>query len=133
MKLNTSTMKTTGTMYHIAKRGGGIEASDIVYSGGYYYLFVSIDLCCQGINSTYKIAYGRGSSITDPYFDKNGINMLKGGCTVLNAGNNRWIGPGGQDIYNNNIIIRHTYDATENGAAKMLINGLSFSNGWPTY
>jgi arabinan endo-1,5-alpha-L-arabinosidase len=132
IELNSSTMKPTGSMYSLAKRSGGIEAPDIVYNGGYYYLFVSIDKCCNGVNSTYKIAYGRSTSITGPYTDRNGSSMLNGAATVFDAGNTRWKGPGGQDIYNN-IIIRHSYDATDNGTPKMLINDLYFSGGWPTY
>jgi len=136
VKISTSTMKTTGSIYSIAKRSGGIEGSDIIYNGGYYYLFVSIDKCCAGVNSTYKIAYGRSTSITGPYTAKDGTAMTSGGCTVFDAGNSVWIGPGGQNIYKNGssyVIIRHAYDATENGAAKMLINDLYFSSGWPTY
>jgi arabinan endo-1,5-alpha-L-arabinosidase len=136
VKLSTSTMKPTGSIYSIAKRSGGIEGSDIVYNGGYYYLFVSIDKCCSGTSSTYKVAYGRSTSITGTYTNKSGTSMLSGGTTVLDSGNSRWIGPGGQDIYKNGssfVIIRHAYDATENGAAKMLISDLYFTSGWPTY
>lgn len=132
VRLNSSTMKPTGSIYSLAKRSNGIEGPCIVKNGSYYYLFVSIDKCCQGVNSTYKIAYGRATSITGPYYDRNGNNMLNGAATVLDAGNSRWIGPGGQDVYQN-IIIRHAYDATDNGTPKMLINDLYFSGGWPTY
>ncbi|PZX18667.1 arabinan endo-1,5-alpha-L-arabinosidase [Breznakibacter xylanolyticus] len=136
VKLSKSTMKPTGTHYAIARRSAGIEASDIVYNGGYYYLFVSFDKCCSGVNSTYKVAVGRATSITGPYVDKNGVNMLNGGGTYFDTGNSRWVGPGGQDIYKNGsrfVMIRHAYDAAENGAPKMLISDLYFSNGWPTY
>jgi arabinan endo-1,5-alpha-L-arabinosidase len=136
VKLNTSTMKPTGSIYTLARKSGGIEASDIVYNGGYYYLFVSIGACCKGTSSTYKIAYGRSSSITGPYTDKNGTNMLNGGGTILDAGNSRWIGPGAQDIFKNGsnfVLIRHAYDATDNGTPKMLISDLYFKSGWPTY
>ncbi|HEY4785578.1 MAG TPA: glycoside hydrolase family 43 protein, partial [Bacteroidales bacterium] len=132
VKLSTSTMKPTGSTYSLAKRSNGIEGSDIVYNGGYYYLFVSIDKCCLGVNSTYKIAYGRSTSITGPYTAQDGTAMLSGGCTVFDSGNSRWIGPGGQDIYKNGssyVIIRHAYDATDNGTPKMLINDLYFSGG----
>lgn len=132
VELNGSTMKPVGTIYSIARKSGGIEAPDIVKNGNYYYLFVSIGKCCDGVNSTYKIAYGRSTRITGPYTDRNGVNMLNGGGTVLDAGNSRWRGPGGQDIYNN-IIIRHAYDASDNGTPKMLINDLYFSGGWPAY
>jgi arabinan endo-1,5-alpha-L-arabinosidase len=136
VKLNTSTMKPTGTIYSIAKRSNGVEGANIVYANGFYYLFVSIDKCCLGVNSTYKIAYGRSSSITGPYADKSGTAMLSGGCTVLDAGNSRWIGPGGQDVYQNGsawVIARHAYDANNNGAPTLLINDLYWSGGWPTY
>lgn len=136
VKLNTSTMKPTGSVYNIAYKSGGIEGSNIMYNGGYYYLFNSYGVCCQGVNSTYKIGYGRATSITGPYYDKSGVNMLSGGYSLLDGGNSRWVGPGGQSIYKNGssyVIIRHAYDATDNGAPKMLINDLYFTSGWPTY
>ena len=131
-KLDKSTMKPTGSLTTLAKRSGGIEAPVIVYRSGYYYLFTSIDKCCAGVNSTYKITYGRSSSITGPYVDKNGTKMTDGGGTVLDAGNSRWKGPGGQDI-SDGVIARHAYDATDNGTPKLLINDLNWSSGWPTY
>ncbi|MBE0340438.1 arabinan endo-1,5-alpha-L-arabinosidase, partial [Paenibacillus sp. 28ISP30-2] len=98
------------------------------------YLFASIDNCCKGVNSNYKIIYGRSTSITGPYVDKSGKNLMDGGGTVLDAGNDRWKGPGGQSIYNNSVIARHAYDATDNGNPKLLISDLKWdSAGWPTY
>lgn len=133
VKLNKSTMKPTGSMTSIAKRSAGIEAAAIVHRGGYYYLFASIDKCCQGVNSTYKMIYGRSTAITGPYVDKSGKRLLDGGGTVLDAGNNRWKGPGGQDI-SNGVIARHAYDATDNGNPKLLINDLNWtSDNWPAY
>lgn len=57
-------------------RSAGIEAPGIVYNNGWYYLFASIDKCCQGVDSTYKIIYGRSRSITGPYLDKAGKSLL---------------------------------------------------------
>lgn len=137
VRLSTSTMKPTGTIFSIAKRSGGIEGANIVYANGFYYLFVSIDKCCQGVNSTYKIAYGRSTSITGPYTTKTGASMLSGNTTVLDAGNTRWKGPGGQDVYQNGsawVIARHAYDANNNGTPTLLINDLFWdSSKWPTY
>nr|WP_245308369.1 glycoside hydrolase family 43 protein [Halalkalibacter urbisdiaboli] len=136
-RLDPNTMKPTGQLYSIAARPNNddaVEAPNITYRNGYYYLFVSFDKCCDGVDSTYKIAYGRSTNITGPYYDKNGNNMLYGGGTILDAGNDRWRGPGHQDVYNNNLIIRHAYDAEDNGTPKMLINDLYWdSQGWPTY
>lgn len=136
VKLSTSTMKPTGSIYSLAKRSGGIEGACIVYNGGYYYLFVSIDKCCAGVNSTYKIAYGRSSSITGPYVTKTGAAMSSGNTSLLDSGNARWIGPGGESVYKNGsawVIARHAYDANNNGAPTLLISDLYFTSGWPTY
>lgn len=135
-KLNKDTMKPTGSLYSIAARpnnGGALEAPTLTYNNGYYYLMVSFDKCCEGVNSTYKIAYGRSKNITGPYVDRNGKSMMDGGGTILDAGNEQWRGPGGQDIVNGNILVRHAYDAKDNGIPKMLINDLNWSSGWPSY
>lgn len=136
-RLDKNTMKPTGQTYSLASRpnnNGAVEAPHITYRNGYYYLFVSFDNCCQGVNSTYKMAVGRSTSITGPYYDKNDVNMLNGGGTIFDAGNSQWKGPGHSDIYNNNVIIRHSYDALNNGRPTMLINDLYWdSAGWPTY
>jgi arabinan endo-1,5-alpha-L-arabinosidase len=129
-----SNMKPTGTLYSIASRSGGIEAPTIVHRNGYYYLFVSTGLCCQGTNSTYQIRYGRSTSITGPYVDRSGVNMMSGGGSLLDAGNDRWRGPGGQDVAGTSVIVRHAYDAQDNGNAKLLISNLNWdSDGWPRY
>ncbi len=135
-KLDKSTMKPTGSLYSIAARpnnGGALEAPTLTYQNGYYYLMVSFDKCCDGVNSTYKIAYGRSKNITGPYLDKSGKSMLEGGGTILDSGNDQWKGPGGQDIVNGNILVRHAYDANDNGIPKLLINDLNWSSGWPSY
>ena len=90
--------------------------------------------CCEGTNSTYRIAYGRSTDIRGPYLDKNGNNMLSGGGSILDAGNSQWVGPGGQDILNTDVIVRHAYDAGDNGRPKLLISTLNWdANGWPKY
>ncbi|WP_229675645.1 glycoside hydrolase family 43 protein [Saccharibacillus kuerlensis] len=136
-KLDKNTMKPTGSLTSIARRtvnDGAIEAPSITYHNGYYYLFASIDKCCSGVNSTYKMVYGRSKSITGPYVDKNGVSMMNNGGTILDAGNARWKGPGGQDIYNANLIVRHAYDAEDEGRPKLMISDLKWtSDGWPTY
>lgn len=136
-KLDKKTMKPTGSLYSIAQRtvnGGAIEAPSITYRNGYYYLFASIDNCCSGVNSTYKIIYGRSQNITGPYVDKKGVSLTNNGGTILDSGNARWKGPGGQDVYNSNMIVRHAYDAEDGGNPKLLISDLVWdSGGWPSY
>ncbi len=135
--LDPATMKPSGPSIALARRANGIEAANVVYANGYYYLFVSIDRCCLGVNSTYKIAYGRAASITGPYVDREGVPMLQGGGTVFDAGSTRWIGPGGQDVSpigSGWVIARHAYDAQANGAPTLLISDLYWdADHWPTY
>jgi arabinan endo-1,5-alpha-L-arabinosidase len=137
VKLDPSTMKPTGTMSSIAARPNGIEGTNIVYDNGFYYLFASIDMCCQGVNSTYKIAYGRSEVITGPYADQSGTAMLAGGGTVLDSSGPRWIGPGGQSVYHDAtgwIIAFHAYDAQNNGNPTLQISDLFWSpDKWPTF
>lgn len=134
MRINPITMKPFGQLYSLASRSGGIEAPTIVYRQGYYYLFVSVGVCCAGTDSTYRIAYGRASDIRGPYLDKNGNNMLSAGGSILDAGNSQWAGPGGQDILNTDVMVRHAYDGGDNGVPKLLISTLNWdSNGWPKF
>ncbi len=137
VRLDPATMKPTGTVYSIAQRANGIEGANIVYANGYYYLFVSIDRCCLGVNSTYKIAYGRATDITGPYADRGGTAMLSGGGTVLFAGDTRWKGPGGESVIRNGgpwIIAYHAYDADNSGNPTLRINDLFWdTNAWPTF
>lgn len=134
VKLDPATMKPTGRYYSLASRSGGIEAPTIVHRNGYYYLFVSVGKCCEGVNSTYRIVYGRSRNVTGPYLDRSGRDMLNGGGSLLDGGNQRWVGPGGQDIAGTSVIARHAYDASDNGNAKLLINNLVWTDdGWPSY
>ena len=137
VRIDPATMKPTGTVASIAARPNGIEGTNIVYNAGYYYLFASIDQCCQGVNSTYKIAFGRSGAITGPYVDQGGVPMLSGGGTVLDASGTRWKGPGGESVYFDGsgwIIAFHAYDALNNGNPTLMISDLYWdSGGWPTF
>ncbi|TDC87395.1 hypothetical protein E1292_46735 [Nonomuraea deserti] len=88
------------TRYHLATRPDlpyAVEASDIVKRGRYHYLFASYDGCCAGVDSTYKIRFGRSTSPTGPYADRAGVPMLYGGGTLLLETHGRHIGPGGAE------------------------------------
>ena len=88
------------TLYSLASRGGGaIEAASLLQHGKYFYLFVSFDRCCAGVDSTYRILVGRAGSVTGPYLDREGVPMLQGGGSELQATQGRFVGPGGQEAY----------------------------------
>jgi arabinan endo-1,5-alpha-L-arabinosidase len=110
-----------------------IEAPFIVHQGSYFYLFVSFDLCCRGTKSSYKTMVGRSQNVTGPYIDKSGTPMLDGGGSPLLLGNNRWRGPGGESVLQQNdgdIIVFHAYDG-HTGHAFLQISTLAWVDGWP--
>ena len=56
--------------------GRAFEGTNIYKKGKYYYLFASINNCCDGINSRYKVVVGRSEKLLGPYVDRKGKDML---------------------------------------------------------
>jgi arabinan endo-1,5-alpha-L-arabinosidase len=114
---------------------GAIEAPFIFKKGNYYYLFVSFDYCCKGVNSTYNIRIGRSEKITGPYLDREGNQMDQGGGSLVLAGNKSWPGVGHNSAYtfdDKDYLIFHGYDASDNGKPKLLIREIQWDkDGWP--
>jgi arabinan endo-1,5-alpha-L-arabinosidase len=140
IQLDPVTMKTAegAELLSISSRTeqpNTIEAPFIVYRNGYYYQFVSFDFCCRGIESTYKIVVGRSKNITGPYFDRDGVSMMEGGGTLIDAGDDRWIGPGHCAVYfsgDSSLLVNHAYDALKKGKPTLCIKPLYWNQeGWP--
>lgn len=140
IQLDSATMKPApeAELISISSRNeepNTIEAPFIVYRDGYYYQFVSFDFCCRGIESTYKIVVGRAKEIAGPYMDKNGVSMMQGGGTLIDAGDDRWIGPGHCAVFfscNSTILVNHAYDALKKGKPTLQIRPLYWDgDGWP--
>lgn len=112
------------------------EAGFIYKYNGYYYLFVNFGGCCSGVDSTYNLRVGRSTSVTGPYLDRNGVNMLNGGGTTVLESTGRYLGPGHAGILNDNgtyWFTYHYYDANSNGAPVLSINPLTWTaDNWPT-
>ncbi|WP_242693136.1 arabinan endo-1,5-alpha-L-arabinosidase [Sabulibacter ruber] len=115
--------------------GNAIEAPFIFKKNGYYYLFASIDYCCKGAKSDYKMIVGRSKKVQGPYLDKNGVAMDAGGGTILLEGNAQWNGVGHNSVYtfdNTDYLIFHGYSAAENGRPKLRIEKLTWDKEqWP--
>jgi arabinan endo-1,5-alpha-L-arabinosidase len=115
--------------------GNAIEAPFIFRKGGYYYLFASIDYCCKGVNSTYKMIVGRSARLTGPYLDKSGNPMASGGGTILLAGDENWYGVGHNAVVTykgTDYLIFHGYDAHDAGKPKLQIRELVWDQEeWP--
>ncbi|HEX6448196.1 MAG TPA: family 43 glycosylhydrolase [Trebonia sp.] len=76
---------------------GFYEGTNVVYHGGYYYLFASSGDCCgAGPNGGYEEVVGRSRSPLGPFTDKLGVPLTKGGISVVMADNgDDFVGPGG--------------------------------------
>lgn len=114
---------------------GAIEAPFLFRKNGYYYLFVSVDYCCRGPKSTYKVWVGRSKSLTGPYLDQSGRPMTQGGGTLVLQGDANWYGVGHNAVYTvdtTDYLVYHGYDAADNGKSKLLIRPLRWdAAGWP--
>ena len=114
-----------------------IEASYLCWHDDYYYLFVNWGSCCRGPKSTYNIRLGRSKSVTGPYLDKAGVDMLhRGGSLFLATTNGPLIGPGhagtlnaqGKDWFTSDF----EGDLRMDGKATLAIMPLRWNaDGWP--
>ncbi len=113
---------------------GAVEAPFIVKRDGYYYLFVSYDLCCRGPKSTYKVVVGRSKKVTGPYCDKAGVSLMEGGGSPVLVGNERYPGVGHCAIVpsaEGDKIFFHCYDKEMNYNSHLLVRPLGWADGWP--
>lgn len=126
------------TAVNIADRfmpGNPIEAPYIYQHDGYYYLFVSFDRCCQGGDSTYKVAVGRATDVTGPYLDKEGRDLFGGGGSVVLDAHGAIVGPGGQSVADGHLAF-HYYDASNEQIPffpTLGIQKIAWVDGWPTF
>ena len=108
-----------------------IEAPSLVGHGGWFYLFVSMDFCCRGTDSTYKIAVGRSRTVTGPYLDRLGTPLAHGGGTVILSERGDMVGPGGQSIFDG-WLAHHFYDAAAGGDFRLALRRIAWdADGWP--
>lgn len=132
------------TRYDLATRPGvsrnPIEGASLIAHGNYYYLFVSVDFCCepQTAQDNYKQAVGRASSPHGPFVDENGTPMLAGGGTVLLQGNALWNAPGGGSVFitpdgEDSIIVFHAQNLKRGATPYQWIKTLNWENGWPVF
>ena len=113
-----------------------IEAPFLVAHGGYYYLFVSFDLCCRGPKSTYRTMVGRSKNITGPYADRSGVPMMQGGGSQVLGANDRWVGPGGASAVTgrdgaDDLLVYHAYDHST-GRPSLQVSTIAWKDGWPS-
>lgn len=107
-----------------------VEAPYVVPHDGWFYLFVSQDACCQGVDSTYRIAVGRSRDVTGPYVTRDGTDLLVDGGDVLLETAGDLVGPGGQSV-SGGVMAFHYYDAAAGGTPTLALRELAWDEGWP--
>lgn len=114
---------------------GTIEAPFIMKRFQYYYLFVSLDYCCRGLNSDYNVVVGRSRNVEGPYVDENGILLSRGGGTSVAKGNEDWAGVGHNGICyadGKYYFVCHGYDNHDNGRSKLIVREINWGRSeWP--
>lgn len=117
-----------------------VEAPFIVPHDDHYYLFVSYDYCCKGVNSTYYTVVGRAKAITGPYLDKQGGALMEGKGTIFLRADlqekQRFRGPGHpgwlRDTDGRDYVVYHAYDKEKGGAPTLRIAPVRWgADGWP--
>lgn len=140
-KLDYATGKaaeTEPTLISLATReenSRSVEAPFIIRREGYYYLFVSYDFCCQGIESTYNVRVGRCEQVTGPYLDREGVPMMEGGGTQITFPSRRYVGPGHNSVFTEDgqdYLVYHAYDVYQGGKPSLRIEPMHWDeDGWP--
>lgn len=130
--------KTGGKLAGAVERDVAIdcEASDMIYNNGWYYLLGTHGTCCDGVNSTYNIVVGRSRSVTGPFIDNVGRDMLGGGGKMVIAAGNRMTGAGhfGRTIIDEGVEIMSCHfeaDYERSGRSVLNIRPLLWNKDWP--
>lgn len=113
-----------------------MEATDLLYRNGWYYLLGTHGTCCDGPNSSYNIRVGRSRSPTGPYVDNMGVPLLKGGGKLVIAGHGRQYGPGHfglLDLGNSvqKFSMHYEADLDRSGRSVLAIKPLLWKDDWP--
>lgn len=105
----------------------------MIKCGERYYLFVSIDYCCKGKDSTYKMAVGRSKNVKGPYLDREGRRMDRGGHSLINSSNEKWVASGHCGVHHidgKDYLAAHAHEAT-NGRSILVVREIEWdAEGW---
>ena len=113
-----------------------MEATDLLYRDGWYYLLGTHGTCCDGPNSTYNIRVGRSRNVLGPYVDHVGIPLLRGGGKLVVAASGHFVGPGhfgrldlGDGV--EKFSCHYEADLDRGGRSVLDIRPLLWKDGWP--
>jgi arabinan endo-1,5-alpha-L-arabinosidase len=113
-----------------------MEATDLIYRDGWYYLLGTHGTCCDGPNSTYNIRVTRSRKVTGPYLDNEGIDALRGGGKLFVAASGHFVGAGhfgrldlGDGVQK--FSCHYEADLDRSGRSVLDIRPLLWKDGWP--
>ena len=131
----------TGKRLHPDERptniGINLEATDMIYHDGWYYLLGTHGSCCAGAASGYNIRVCRSRKVTGPFLDNMGVDMLEGGGKLLIGSGDRLIGAGHFGLLNlgdaaaQKFSMHWEADLDRGGASVLDIRPLLWIDGWP--
>jgi arabinan endo-1,5-alpha-L-arabinosidase len=112
------------------------EAPIMIFHDDWYYLLATHGSCCQGANSNYNIRVGRSRSVTGPFLDHDGLDMIQGGGKLFLGSESSLIGPGhfGRlDLGDGVEVFSYHYEADldRGGFSVLAIRPLLWRDGWP--
>lgn len=132
-----SSQRTIARRYLDGRGNNPVEAPFIFRHGDYFYLFVSWDLCCKGMDSSYKVVVGRSKTVAGPYLDRDGKDMAQGGGTLVIEGDKRTYEAAGHSAAyhfdGKDIFICHGYYIPRGGASILIQKEMKWDgDGWPS-
>ena len=112
------------------------EASVMIHHDGWYYLLATHGSCCRGADSGYNIRVGRARSVSGPFLDHLGIDMIKGGGKLFLGSGGRVVGPGHFGLLDlgdgvQKFSCHYEADLDRGGASVIDIRPLLWKDGWP--
>ena len=116
--------------------GIDMEATDLIYRDGWYYLLGTHGTCCDGANSTYNIRATRSKKVTGPYVDNMGVDAIKGGGKLVVSASGRFVGAGhfGRMVLEDGVekfSCHYEADLNRGGRSVLDIRPLLWKDGWP--
>jgi arabinan endo-1,5-alpha-L-arabinosidase len=113
-----------------------MEATDMIYRDGWYYLLGTHGTCCDGANSTYNIRVGRSRNPAGPFVDNMGVDLLKGGGKLVVAASGRHYGPAHFGLLDlgdgvQKFSMHYEADMDRGGRSVLDIRPLLWRDGWP--
>ena len=132
------TLDPSSSVFDLAIRNPwylGIEAAFLIKRGAFWYLFVSFNFCCRGVDSDYEIRVGRSATLTGPYVDDRDTPLTDNGGRLVLAGYGTVRGPGHNAVLHARgrwWLVHHWYDAANAGVPTLGIRELTWTaDAWP--